>query len=153
MKYFAALLAVVGMLVMSPAKAEAVANVEANRASALAFYDALIVSKTGADAARRYMAQEFVSHSPTFAKSDADTFLKPADDAAKNPDSPLAQWRVEVLRTIADGNFVTIHARGKAGNKVFHIVDILRFDAQGKIAEHWDVIQDVTDVANPAGAF
>jgi predicted SnoaL-like aldol condensation-catalyzing enzyme len=149
MKLIPAILAAAALALASPVAA----NPEANRASAVAFYDALIVSKKGAAAARAYMAADFLSHSPSFPKSDADTFLGPADEAAKDPNSPIAQWKVKILRTVAEGDFVVIHARGDAGGKVYHIVDILRFNDQGKIAEHWDIIQDVTKAANPAGAF
>lgn len=131
----------------------AVASPAKNRASALAFYDALIVSKKGAAAAGAYLSPSFRSHSPGFPSGDAATFLAPAEQAFRDPNSPVAQWKVSVLRTVAEADLVVIHARGEAGSKQYAVVDVLRFDSEGKIVEHWDVVQDVTDSKNIAGAF
>lgn len=128
------------------------ADPAANQRSALAFYDALIVSKKGAAAARPYLAEQFVTHSPSFAERGPDAFLAPAEEAARNPASEIAQWNVEVLRSVSDGDLVFLHARGSVREKLYAIVDIFRFE-NGKIVEHWDVIQDVTNARNPDGAF
>lgn len=135
------------------AAAPAIAGPTENRTAALAFYDALIVSKKGAAEAGRYLSVDFRSHSPGFASGDAKAFLAPAEEAFRDPKSPTAQWKMEVLRTVAEGDLVTIHARGRAGEKIYAIVDIMRFDVRGKIVEHWDVVQDVTNSKNSTGAF
>ncbi len=123
-----------------------------NKVTALAFYDALIVSKKGAAAAKQYLAPNFRSHSPGFSKGNADEFLGPADDAMKNPSSTIAQWHVDVRHAVAEGDLVFIHARARVGPKTYVLVDILRFE-KGKIAEHWDDEQDVTDSKNKNGTF
>jgi predicted SnoaL-like aldol condensation-catalyzing enzyme len=70
--------------------------------------------------------------------------------------------RVVVHQVIASGDWVWAHVnflnlynddsndRGIAG------VDIFRFNSEGKIVEHWDVLQEVPDpakVVNPNGMF
>jgi predicted SnoaL-like aldol condensation-catalyzing enzyme len=147
-KFFASLVALT-LVATGPVQAAA----PDNRASALAFYDALIISKKGAAAAGKYLSPDFKSHSAGFPSGDAKTFLAPAEQAFKDPKSPIAQWQIEVLRTVAEKDLVVIHARGRADGKVYAIADIMRFDKAGKIVEHWDFVQDVTGSKNTAGAF
>ena len=49
---------------------------------------------------------------------------------------------------MADGDFVILHVHAvrEPGTKGQAIIDIFRV-ADGKIVEHWDVIQDVPDQA------
>ena len=49
----------------------------------------------------------------------------------------------QIKRIYTDGNYVIVHPfspRGPAGSA---IVDIYRLNDDGKIAEHWDVIQQI----------
>lgn len=48
---------------------------------------------------------------------------------------------VEVHRMIAEGDFVAVHSHYKTLNSA--AVDIFRFSDDGKIIEHWDVLQEV----------
>lgn len=48
---------------------------------------------------------------------------------------------VEVHRVIAEGDFVAVHSHYKTLNSA--VVDIFRFNDDGKIIEHWDVLQEV----------
>jgi len=48
---------------------------------------------------------------------------------------------VEVHRVIAEGDLVAVHAHYKTLNSA--AVDIFRFNDDGKIIEHWDVLQEV----------
>jgi len=55
----------------------------------------------------------------------------------------------EVKRTAIDGDLAFIHVRYLDwGGKETAGVDIFRFDADGKIVEHWDVLQPVPETAN-----
>lgn len=63
--------------------------------------------------------------------------------------------RSEVKRAFADGDFVIlhVHAMREPGTRGSAIVDIFRLE-NGKIVEHWDVIQPVPETAaNPNGMF
>jgi predicted SnoaL-like aldol condensation-catalyzing enzyme len=46
-----------------------------------------------------------------------------------------------VYRVIAEGDLVVAHSRYKTWNMAG--VDIWRFDDDGKMIEHWDVLQQV----------
>jgi predicted SnoaL-like aldol condensation-catalyzing enzyme len=63
--------------------------------------------------------------------------------------------RSEVKRAFAEGDFVILHVHGirEPGTRGVAIVDIFRLE-NGKIVEHWDVIQPVPETAaNPNGMF
>jgi predicted SnoaL-like aldol condensation-catalyzing enzyme len=48
---------------------------------------------------------------------------------------------VEVHRTIAEGDLVAVHSHYKTWNTA--AVDIFRLNDEGKIVEHWDVLQPI----------
>ncbi len=61
-----------------------------------------------------------------------------------------ADFRSEPGLVVAEGNYVTIHDRFLGwGPKPMVAVDIFRV-ANGKIAEHWDVMQEEVPAAQSA---
>jgi predicted SnoaL-like aldol condensation-catalyzing enzyme len=55
----------------------------------------------------------------------------------------------EVKRIAIDGDHAFVHVRYlNWGGKETAGVDIFRFDANGKIVEHWDVLQPVPEASN-----
>ncbi|MGH7451062.1 MAG: nuclear transport factor 2 family protein [bacterium] len=54
----------------------------------------------------------------------------------------------EIKRMAIDGNLAFIHVRYPTwGGKEHAAVDIFRFNDDGKIVEHWDVLQPVPETA------
>jgi predicted SnoaL-like aldol condensation-catalyzing enzyme len=100
------------------------------------FYQELFGDKNPA-AIDQYIGATYIQHNPS---------LPDGKDALKQG---VAIWfkgqpkdTVDVQHLGADGNFVYIHTKSKMGNKTVSILDIFRVE-NGKIAEHWDIIQEV----------
>jgi predicted SnoaL-like aldol condensation-catalyzing enzyme len=66
------------------------------------------------------------------------------------------ELRAEIKKIFAEGDFVIAHVHGVRvpGQRGTAIVDIFRLDEEGKLIEHWDVMQDVPEKAeNENGMF
>jgi predicted SnoaL-like aldol condensation-catalyzing enzyme len=132
-----------------PAGARTDDRIEANRTIAVDF---LTNASAGhaAEAMARHAAPDFVHHNPFFA-SDADTLASAMDENARQyPDK-----RLDILRTVAEGDLVAIHSRvaRDPGQPPVAAVHVFRID-DGRIRELWDVAQPTPeDSPNRAGMF
>lgn len=124
-------------------------DLEANKKVVADFYD-LIINRKDFNSARKYVGSRYKQHNPLVADHPEGleafiTFLKTNYPEAKS----------EIKRIFADGDHVILHVHslrepGTAGRA---IIEIFRLE-NGKIEEHWDVIQEIPAVsANPNGMF
>lgn len=141
MKRFLAL-AGIALMLAAPASAHSTPDEDANRALVLRFYDAVVNAKD-VEAARSMVGEQYIQHNPQAADGVAGmekfiAFLK-----GSFPDA-----RSEVKRSFVDGNHVILHvlSRRVPGERGRAIMEIFRV-SDGKVAEHWDVIQDVPETA------
>jgi predicted SnoaL-like aldol condensation-catalyzing enzyme len=122
---------------------------EANKKTVVAFYEAALNQKDFT-AARKYMGPRYTQHNPT-APDGPDGFKKFIDFLREK----YPQSHSDIKQAFADGDYVILHVHAKrepntAGSA---IVDIFKLE-NGKIVEHWDVIQPVPDKsANSNGMF
>jgi predicted SnoaL-like aldol condensation-catalyzing enzyme len=135
----------------APASAAAptAAQLEANKKTAVAFYDAAINQKNY-EAAIKYLGAHYKQHNPTAA--DGAEGLKGFIDFLK---SRFPNQKGEIKRVIAEGDLVVLHVHSTRGDNTpgRAIVDIFRLE-NGKVVEHWDVIQDIPEKpANSNGMF
>lgn len=117
-------------------------QVERNKKNALAFYQMAFNDHKVRQATETYVAETYIQHNPTV-DNGPEAFIKAFEPFVKdNPESSA-----EVKRVAAEGDLVFLHVYSKANkkDKGEAVVDIFRFDDQGKIVEHWDVIQPVPD--------
>ncbi|TWS94958.1 hypothetical protein FRX52_03225 [Streptococcus sp. sy018] len=117
-------------------------QVERNKKNALAFYQMVFNDHKVRQATETYVADTYIQHNPTV-DNGPEAFIKVFETFVKdNPESS-----VEVKRVAAEGDLVFVHVYSKANktDKGEAVVDIFRFDDQGKIVEHWDVIQPVVE--------
>ena len=63
--------------------------------------------------------------------------------AVKDFFAPIGPVDVDVHRVVAEGDLVTVHANYKTFNMAG--VDIFRLNKDGKIIEHWDVLQPIPE--------
>ena len=124
-------------------------NLEANKKTVQEFYD-LLINKKDFGSASKHIGGRYTQHNPLVA--DGPEGLKAFIDFLKSnyPDA-----RSEIKRVFADGNYVILHVhsvrvpntRGRA------IIELFMLE-NGKIVEHWDVIQEIPETsANPNGMF
>ena len=121
----------------SSPRTECDGSAEANRRIVLAFYNAGLVGRQPQTAFMRYMAPDFVEHKP-----DVPEGTRQATAAFLSQiivEVPGAKW--EIIRTIAEGDMVFLHARftPAEGAPPYALADIFRVKGC-KIAEHWDVV-------------
>ena len=119
------------------------AQEEANRNAVLAFYEKGLNQKD-VDAALAYVGDRYVQHNPNAADGPEGFrkfigFLR-----EKFPNS-----HSEIKRSFVDGDTVILHVHAvrEPGTRGNAIVDIFKLE-NGKIVEHWDVVQPIPD--NPA---
>src|SRR5262245_31291345 len=129
--------------------APAQADPEANKKAVLEFYDKALNQKDF-DAAAKYFGARYLQHNPG-APDGIDGFK--AFIALRKEKFPNA--RSEIKRAFAEGDYVVLHVHGvrEPGERGVAVVDIFRLE-NGKIVEHWDVVQPVPEkTANNNGMF
>src|SRR3954452_22215158 len=144
-----AALAAIAFLAARPGLAADAKQMEDNKKSVAAFYDAVLNQKDF-NAAAKYLGSRYTQHNPGAA--DGPDGLKGYIAFLKDK---FPNNRSEIKRIFADGDFVIVHdhAVREAGTRGVSIVNIYKLEG-GKVIEHWDVIQPVPEqAANNNGMF
>jgi predicted SnoaL-like aldol condensation-catalyzing enzyme len=108
------------------------ATSEQNKQTVARIFDAFRAGDV--DAFDDLIVENYVQHNPQ-----AGNGLQ----AVKDFFAPLGPVDVEVHRVIAEGDLVAVHSHYKTFNMAG--VDIYRFNDDGKIIEHWDVLQPIPE--------
>jgi predicted SnoaL-like aldol condensation-catalyzing enzyme len=109
-----------------------VADTERNKQTVARLFDAFRAGDV--DAFDELIAEDYVQHNPH-----AGNGLQ----AVKEFFRPVGPVDVDVYRVIADGDLVAAHSHYKTFDMAG--IDIWRFDDDGKMIEHWDVLQTVPE--------
>jgi predicted SnoaL-like aldol condensation-catalyzing enzyme len=146
LKTVLALFAAAIALAAAPAVAQ---QAEANKRAVIEFYD-LAINKKDFAAASKYLGPRYIQHNPT--APDGAEGLKGFIEFLR---AKLPELKSEIKRAWVDGDYVILHVHSvrEPGTRGHAIVDIFRLE-NGKIVEHWDVIQDIPEkAANANGMF
>lgn len=111
---------------------------ESNKKMVLEFYQELFGDKNP-DAINKYIGDKYIQHNPGLPDG-KEALLQAVKIWFK--DAP--KEKVDFRHVAADGDLVFLHVRSSLGPKIRAIVDIFRIE-NGKIVEHWDVIQEVPE--------
>jgi predicted SnoaL-like aldol condensation-catalyzing enzyme len=123
-------------------------QLEANKKLVLAFYEQ-IIGRKDFDAALPYMGATYRQHAPYAADGHEGLRAWLAGFKAAFPNH-----RYEVKRVIAEGPYVMLHLHGMGGPNPHGeaVIDIFRVE-NGKVVEHWDIIQAIPDSADNANSM
>jgi predicted SnoaL-like aldol condensation-catalyzing enzyme len=138
-----------GLSASSSALAADAAQMEANKKTVVALYDAVLNQKDF-DKASQYLGPRYTQHNPNAA--DGPEGLKGFVNFLREK---FPNNKSEIKRIFADGDYVIVHVHAvrEPGTRGNAIIDIFKLE-NGKVVEHWDVVQPIPEkAANDNGMF
>jgi predicted SnoaL-like aldol condensation-catalyzing enzyme len=118
-------------------------STEANKAAVRAFCDLSFNQRKPEEAVAKYVGGMYRQHNPM-----AGDGPQPFIQFVKWFAGSFPEMKVTFKRILADGDMVAVHShitRGK-DDRGQAVVDLFRLE-NGKIVEHWDVIQEIPEKA------
>lgn len=124
-------------------------QLDINKQNVVDFYDKAINQKDF-NAASKYLGSRYIQHNPKSSNGSEGlkVFIQFLRDNYPNAHS-------EIKRIFADGDYVGLHVHSirKPDTRGRAIFDLFKLE-NGKIVEHWDVIQDIPEISsNSNGMF
>ncbi len=112
---------------------------ERNKKSVLTFYSMAFNDCKPRQAVNQFVGEEYIQHNPIVADG-KEPFIQYFETMGK-------EWpgkQIFFERVVAENDMVVVHCRQEwPGDQQYATIDIFRLDENGKIVEHWDVMQVV----------
>jgi len=116
-------------------------NLERNKQNAMAFYALAFNEGQPRAAVERFVGDEYVQHNPKV-MSGKKGFITYFEQMARQYQDKVVTFK----RVVAEGDLVVLHTHQVwPGSDDYASIDIFRFTQDGKIVEHWDVLQVIPD--------
>jgi len=114
-------------------------TLESNKAAVRDFYDLAFNQKEPAEAVAKHLGPVYRQHNPN-APDGGEAFVGFVTEFGK----AYPSLKVIFKHFVAEGDLVVAHSHfvREVGDRGMAVMDIFRLD-DGKIVEHWDVLQDV----------
>lgn len=113
-------------------------DLEANKHNAIEFYRMAYLGNPQR-AVAQFVGDDYTQHNPLVGNG-KQAFIEYFEEMAR--DYPNKE--INFMRAVAEGDLVALHTHQIwPGNDEYVTMDFFRFDAAGKIVEHWDAIQAV----------
>ena len=118
-------------------------QLEANKRIVREWHELAIDQRKPEEAVAKYLGPHYWQHNPGTADG-PEPFIETVKRFAQN----FPDLRMEPKRIVAEGDLVVLHSHLilKPGDRGSAVVDIFRLE-NGKIVEHWDVVQEVPETS------
>ena len=125
-------------------------ELEKNKSNAQAFYDLMFNQCKPREAIEQFAGDEYIQHNPHVADG-KEAFIEYFERMVAEYPGKITYFK----RAVAEGNLVVLHCHQVwPRDQNYAGIDIFRFDENGKIVEHWDVLQVVSpESKNDNGLF